>query len=534
MRDTKEGVNNSSIKLGLKFGLGIIVAILLSIPIGQFISNLISKSIYGGEQIGYLAKIIDYLVIFVLLEILLKQLVVNRIRKITNFLRSLKDNNLSSDEIKISGNDEIANLYNELDRIDSSLDGGLTSIIQGVRNEIDSLAIYSNELSASSKEGNATIDETHQLVEHMMTNVEEISASAEEVTGFAEESSAQTQLGRDNIERTINSIKEINDSVNNTVEVIKALHQNSKQIGEIINLITNIANQTNMLALNAAIEAARAGEQGKGFAVVAEEIRHLSEETSSATGDIINIVQETQLKSQEVLSSIEKVEIKAKEGEHIAQETDRVFFEIEESSQETAMMIEQTAHAAQDLAENSDRLVEESEIISRIFDVVSSSSEELAEMVKKINTLINNSNSIDNDLSLIKWDDSYSVGVEEIDKQHKQLFNIVNDLIRANKLNKGKKEIGKVLNFLADYTVKHFNDEEKLQQESGYPDYEAHKKLHEQFVEDALNFKERFESGQIDTATMMDFNKTITRWLVQHVKGIDQEVGKHIRGADNR
>jgi len=531
MRDGKQAVSNSSIKFGLclKFGIGIILAILVSIPIGGFISNLVSRYIYGGQQIGYLAKIIDYLIIFILLEILLRQLVVNRLKKITNLLKGVKNGNLSSDDIEIGGNDEISNLYNEFDRMDSSLEGGLTAIIQGVRKEIDSLSIYSNELSASSKEGNATIDETHQLVEHMMSNVEEISASAEEVTGFAEESSAQTQLGRDNIEKTITSIKEINESVNNTVEIIKALHHNSKQIGEIINLITNIANQTNMLALNAAIEAARAGEQGRGFAVVAEEIRHLSEETSSATGDIINIVQETQLKSQEVLNSIEKVELKAKEGEQIAQETDRVFFEIEESSQETAVMIEQTAHAAQDLAENSDRLVQDSEIISRIFNVVSSSSEELAGMSQKINALINKGDSKNNDLGLIEWEDSYSVGVEEIDQQHKQLFDIVNDLIRANKLNKGKKEIGRVLNFLADYTVKHFEDEEKLQQNSGYPDYEAHKRLHEQFVDDALNFKNRFENGQIDTATMMDFNKTITRWLVQHVKGIDQEVGKHIR-----
>ncbi|OCL28099.1 chemotaxis protein [Orenia metallireducens] len=531
MKNKKEGVSNSSIKLGLglRFGLGIIIAILVSIPIGQFISALVSNYIYGGKQIGYLARIIDYVLIFILLEILLKQLVVKRIDKITTLVRSLKSDNFSSDDIKVSGNDEIGNLYNEFESMDKSLDGGLNSIIQGVRKEIDSLSIYSNELSASSKEGNATIDETHQLVEHMMSNVEEISASAEEVTGFAEESSAQTQLGRDNIEKTITSIQEINESVSNTVEIIKALHENSKQIGEIISLITNIANQTNMLALNAAIEAARAGEQGKGFAVVAEEIRHLSEETSSATGDIVNIVKETQLKSQEVLNSIEKVELKAKEGERIAEETDRVFFEIEESSQETAMMIEQTAHAAQDLAENSDRLVQESQIISRIFSVVSSSSEELAEMSQKINALINKTNSKDTSLGLIEWDDSYSVGIEAIDKQHKQLFNIVNDLISANKLNKGKKEIGKVLNFLADYTVKHFKDEEKLQQDSGYPDYESHKELHDKFLEDAVNFKERFDKGQIDTATMMDFNKTITRWLVQHVRGIDQEVGEHIR-----
>ncbi|WP_018249641.1 bacteriohemerythrin [Orenia marismortui] len=523
---------NYSKKLGLKFAIGAIISALLSIPFSNFLNGIITKYLYNGDKTIYLNKIVEYLILLILIEIVLNLLVTKRIEKISNSVERIRINRLEPENIKLGINDEIDNLYKEVVNVNTDIVSDLDNTIKEIKKEIDNLSIYSNELSASSKEGNETIEETHELVENIMANIQEISASAEEVTGFAEESTAQTQLGRDNIEKTISSIQEINRLVDETVEIIKELNNNSQQIGEIIELITNIADQTNLLALNASIEAARAGEHGHGFAVVAEEIRQLSEETASATSDIIKIVKETQSKSTQGLNSIERVEAKAKEGKVIAENTDRVFFEIEESSQETALMIEQTANAAQDLADNSDKLVEESQIISRIFGVVSTSSEELAQMSHKVNNLVNKSDFNQDEadkLGLVEWDDSYSVGVDIIDQQHKELFNRVNNLIMSNRLNKGKKEIGKTLDFLADYTVKHFEDEEKLQKESAYPNYDAHKEIHDNFVQDVLDFKEKFDHDKIDTATMMDFNKTITRWLVQHVKGIDQKLGEHIK-----
>ena len=84
------------------------------------------------------------------------------------------------------------------------------------------------------------------------------------------------------------------------------------------------------------------------------------------------------------------------------------------------------------------------------------------------------------------------------------------------------------LEFLADYTIKHFSDEQELQQKYEYPHYETHKGLHDDFVQEIKDFKADFEAGNINTARMMKFNKRITQWLVDHVKGIDQKLGEHI------
>ncbi|GAB6098782.1 hypothetical protein JCM16358_06610 [Halanaerocella petrolearia] len=496
----------SRLNLSLMFGLGIILIMLISNPIAQFIIGFIPAQV-GGD---YLNQGIEIIMNVILIQILLHQLIIKR---------------FSRTKESLSGEEETVEV-----RADATEGMSNKEIIKSIGHKISNLLIYGHELSASSQEGNAKVEDTTEMIENMTASIEEISASTEEVTSFAQEATAKTQLGRDNIEETIGSIEEINQAVDETVDTMKELNQNSQEIGEIIELITNIADQTNLLALNAAIEAARAGEHGQGFAVVADEIRELAEETANATDDIINIVQETQTKSNQVLNSFQKVDSRAKEGKEVAQETDQVFAEIEQTSQETATMIEQTAAASQEIAENSEQLMEDARVISDIFDVVSNSSDDLAELSNEIHELVNEANVDSGDgATLIQWDDSYLVGVELIDEQHKELFKRINDLIKANKLNKGKEEVEEIIEFLADYTVKHFSDEEELQQEYGYPHYDAHKDLHESFVQDIKDFKAEFEDGKADTASMMKFNKRITQWLIDHVKGIDQKLAEHIQ-----
>jgi len=510
-------------KLGLKLSLGVVVIYLISLLITNFSIGLVTSSA-NTDKINYLRIITNIIIFLILFRVLFKRLVSNKINDIINWLQSSKEGSVKSD-LNLESNDELGLLVNELNTIEGKSSG---NIIEEIREEIGDLSIYSNELSASSKEGNKAIKETHGLIEDMTASIEEISASSEEVTSFAEEATSQTHLGKENIEQTIKSMQDINQAVDETVETMKELNENSQKIGEIIELITNIADQTNLLALNAAIEAARAGEQGQGFAVVAEEIRELAEETANATSDIVEIVKVTQDKSNEGLEAIQQVESKAKEGKSVAEETTQVFFDIENASQQTADMIEQTAISAQDLAESSEKIMAKSRVISDIFDVVTDSSNELAEMSQNVNQLTGSEASDKDNADLVQWDDSYSIGVDKVDNQHKELFKRLNDLILANKSDKGRDEVKKILGFLADYTVKHFEDEEELQRESGYPDYELHKEIHDNFVQDVVELKEKLEAGRVDAATMMKFNKKVTKWLINHVKGIDQEVGKHI------
>ncbi|TDX51978.1 methyl-accepting chemotaxis protein [Orenia marismortui] len=336
------------------------------------------------EKSFAITNLIISAIIIVVVAIFLARYIVSPLIKSMNFAQEIADGNLRIEVLEVESEDE----FGQLSRALNQMRNNLRDVISNLLNTVENLSAYSQELSASAEEGNATIEVTNQLIEGMSASIQQISASAEEVTSFAEESHAQTQVGRDNIDDTVEKIKNINQVVKKTVEVINDLDNNSAEIGKIVELITTIAEQTNLLALNAAIEAARAGEHGQGFAVVADEIRGLAEETAKATKDIASLVKETQVKADTGLEAIKEVEVKAKAGESVAEKTGVVFEEIQKSSEQTSAQIEQTSAATQDLAENSDQLIESAQNIKDMSDEITNSSQELASMAQKLQGLI--------------------------------------------------------------------------------------------------------------------------------------------------
>ena len=264
----------------------------------------------------------------------------------------------------------------------------LGALIGRVSEIIENLSAHSEELSASSEEGNATIENNNALVEDISASIEEISASTEEVTSFAQESSSKTEIGSENIEETVTSINQINESTHEALDIINKLDDTSQEIGEIIEMVTNIAEQTNLLALNAAIEAARAGEAGQGFAVVADEIRELAEETNQATQKIANLVEETQKRSDKGVEAVEAVQEEAEKGRKVANKSKEIFDEIKETSEQTAAQIEQTANATQNLAEKSEEVSSGTDDIRDMSNEIANSSQELADMAQELKRLI--------------------------------------------------------------------------------------------------------------------------------------------------
>jgi hemerythrin-like metal-binding protein len=128
-----------------------------------------------------------------------------------------------------------------------------------------------------------------------------------------------------------------------------------------------------------------------------------------------------------------------------------------------------------------------------------------------------------------QWDDSFSTGFEMIDEQHKQLFAAVNDLLKACQENKGSEELTKSLNFLNDYTIKHFFDEEQVQQKYGYPDYPNHKNLHDAFKKTVRDLKVQLIMKGPSADLVNEVKTKIGDWLVTHIKGNDIKLGAYIR-----
>ncbi|MBP1736396.1 MAG: bacteriohemerythrin [Oscillospiraceae bacterium] len=127
------------------------------------------------------------------------------------------------------------------------------------------------------------------------------------------------------------------------------------------------------------------------------------------------------------------------------------------------------------------------------------------------------------------WSKALETGHAAIDTQHKQLVETVNNLLDACSKGKGRDEIKKVMGFLLQYTVKHFADEERLQQSSGYPDYLNHKKIHTEFTQTAKNLAAELEEKGPSIVMVGKINKVLGDWLIQHIQKEDMKIAKYIQ-----
>jgi hemerythrin len=129
----------------------------------------------------------------------------------------------------------------------------------------------------------------------------------------------------------------------------------------------------------------------------------------------------------------------------------------------------------------------------------------------------------------LEWSQDLETGNEAVDAQHKLLFSYVNDVISVTEKDEEADKIQETLAFLIHYTVQHFQDEEALQLECGYPEYEWHKWLHDEFKQTATELAQRFTQGGTSAALCEDLKETVVDWLKNHIRGEDKKIGEYIR-----
>jgi hemerythrin len=129
----------------------------------------------------------------------------------------------------------------------------------------------------------------------------------------------------------------------------------------------------------------------------------------------------------------------------------------------------------------------------------------------------------------IEWRDSLSIGVVEIDNQHKLLLSHFDQLLKACEAGKGLEELKGLLGFLDEYVVKHFNDEESVQRLRNYPGYADHKKEHESFVARLKALKQEINSEGIAMYHLMETNNLLLKWLLHHISTVDVQLGKFMK-----
>ena len=221
--------------------------------------------------------------------------------------------------------------------------------------------------------------EIAELASQMAESMNAVSAKTEELAVSAEEMRSLARSGSDTVKKTVLEMRAIRDMVIKNADEIADLGERSAQIGEIVALISEIAERTNLLALNAAIEAARAGEHGRGFAVVASEVRKLAEKSNSAAKDISNLVEDINRRTERAIASMKKGTEQVEQGVVLANEAGKALESIEAAVESSATEITFISESTIDTASRIENLVSAVEDVTLISNQNSQTIKELAE-----------------------------------------------------------------------------------------------------------------------------------------------------------
>ncbi|MNF32346.1 twitching motility protein PilJ [Pseudomonas linyingensis] len=215
--------------------------------------------------------------------------------------------------------------------------------VAGAAQETQATAMH---LAEASEHQAQEIAGASAAINEMAVSIDQVSANAAESTAVAERSVAIANKGNEVVQNTIAGMDNIREQIQDTSKRIKRLGESSQEIGDIVSLINDIADQTNILALNAAIQASMAGDAGRGFAVVADEVQRLAERSSAATKQIEALVKTIQTDTNEAVISMEQTTTEVVRGARLAQDAGVALEEIEKVSRSLAALIQNISNAA--------------------------------------------------------------------------------------------------------------------------------------------------------------------------------------------
>jgi methyl-accepting chemotaxis protein len=263
--------------------------------------------------------------------------------------------------------------------------------VQATTQEVSSSAAEirstTEHLSQGSESQAYQIIETSKAVKEMSESITQVSENAVQSAAVSQQALANAQRGAKAVQDTILGMNRIRDQVQETAKRIKRLGESSQEIGEIVQLIEDIADRTSILALNASIQAAMAGEAGRGFAVVAEEVERLAERSTDATKQIAMLIKTTQTETTEAVAAMEATTHDVVTGSQLADQAGQALGEIENVSNNLAELIQSISMASKQQARGSENLARSMTEISGVTQQTAAGTRQAAVAINELATL---------------------------------------------------------------------------------------------------------------------------------------------------
>ena len=319
-------------------------------------------------RIASIASIAIGLVLSVLLGLVITRSISRGVAVLGDAASRIADGDLTA-RAELDSRDElgeVARAFNKMAQQFSALIAQVRQAADQVSQATATLSTASGQVAAVSGGQTGQAASAASAIEELNSAVKEIAHRAQSVVTAANQASSASSQGQVVVNNAVRGIQQVAQTVGESAQLIASLGQRSDQIGQIVKVIKDIANQTNLLALNAAIEAARAGEQGRGFAVVADEVRKLAERTTGATSEISGMIGAIQSETESAVGAMEKGSKQASQGVELANQAVHSLEQINVSVRGVVEMVQQIAAATTSQSEASDVITTRVEHIAQM------------------------------------------------------------------------------------------------------------------------------------------------------------------------